>query len=59
MAEPTPPTVLVVNPGGTSTKLAVYRGEEEQLSAEVRHDQDEIARMPSQPQPRRAKKPWI
>jgi butyrate kinase len=36
--------ILVVNPGGTSTKIAVYRGEEAVFGENVRHDAAELAR---------------
>jgi butyrate kinase len=36
--------ILVINPGGTSTKIAVYRGEESELSENVRHDPAELER---------------
>lgn len=36
--------ILVVNPGGTSTKIAVYRGEEIAFSENVRHDPAEFAK---------------
>jgi butyrate kinase len=34
---PPPPRVLVVNPGSTTTKLAVFEGERELIAGEVRH----------------------
>jgi len=36
--------ILVINPGGTSTKIAVYRGEESVFGDDVRHDAAELAR---------------
>jgi len=36
--------ILVVNPGGTSTKIAVYRGEKSELSENVRHGAAELAK---------------
>jgi hypothetical protein len=35
--------VLVVNPGSTSTKIAVYEGELETLSKEIQHAPEELA----------------
>ncbi|MBI5623791.1 MAG: butyrate kinase [Elusimicrobia bacterium] len=35
--------VLAVNPGSTSTKIAVYEGEREVFSEEVRHSAEELA----------------
>lgn len=37
-------TVLVVNPGSTSTKLAVYEGESELYNLTARHDEGALAR---------------
>jgi butyrate kinase len=36
--------ILVVNPGGTSTKIAVYRGEKSVFGENVRHDQAELSK---------------
>jgi len=36
------PLIAVVNPGGGTTRLAVYRGEQALHSAELRHGQDEL-----------------
>ncbi|MBI5882283.1 MAG: butyrate kinase [Elusimicrobia bacterium] len=35
--------VLAINPGSTSTKIAVYEGESESFSEEVRHSPEELA----------------
>jgi butyrate kinase len=35
-------TIAVINPGGTSTKVACYRGDRELFSRDVRHDESEI-----------------
>jgi butyrate kinase len=35
--------VLVVNPGSTSTKIAVYEGEQETRSREIQHSPEELA----------------
>ena len=35
--------VLVINPGSTSTKIAVYEGEQETLSKEIQHGPEELA----------------
>ncbi len=35
--------VLVINPGSTSTKIAVYEGERETLSEEIQHTPQELA----------------
>jgi butyrate kinase len=35
--------VLAVNPGSTSTKIAVYEGEQEHFAAELRHSAEELA----------------
>jgi butyrate kinase len=36
--------VLVINPGGTSTKIAVYRGDEPVFSENLRHEAADVAR---------------
>jgi butyrate kinase len=41
------PTVLVINPGGTSTKIAVFVREREEFSIDVRHPREELARFES------------
>jgi butyrate kinase len=38
------PAVLVINPGGTSTKVALFRREREQFSIDLRHERDQLAR---------------
>lgn len=38
-----PPRILAINPGATSTKLAVYSGEEPVAEHTVRHPDDELA----------------
>ncbi len=38
------PLILVINPGSTSTRIGLYRGEEELLGREVMHPADELAR---------------
>jgi len=35
--------VLVINPGSTSTKIAVFEGEEEILNQTIRHESDELS----------------
>ncbi len=40
-------TILVINPGSTSTKLALYRGEKELYSANIEHSKEELAPYPS------------
>lgn len=35
--------ILVINPGGTSTKIALFDGDREQFSLDVRHDPAELA----------------
>jgi butyrate kinase len=37
------PVILCINPGSTSTKVALFRGEETLLSEEVRHPKEELA----------------
>ena len=39
--------VLTVNPGSTSTKVALYRNEESVLEVEVRHSKDEVEAHPT------------
>jgi butyrate kinase len=39
--------VLVVNPGGSSTKIALYEGDAEVVSVDVRHTREELARFAS------------
>ncbi len=36
------PRILAINPGSTSTKLAVFEGEEEVISQELQHDAKEL-----------------
>lgn len=40
------PLILCINPGSTSTKVAVFRGEEELFSQDVRHPKEELAARP-------------
>ena len=35
---------LIINPGSTSTKLALYRGEEKLVQEDVTHDSAELAK---------------
>ena len=35
---------LIINPGSTSTKLALYRGEEKLVQEDVTHDANELAK---------------
>ena len=35
---------LIINPGSTSTKLALYRGEEKIVQEDVTHDANELAK---------------
>lgn len=44
---PSEATLLVINPGSTSTKIAVYRGEVPLLVRNIRHTVDELARFPT------------
>jgi butyrate kinase len=37
------PAVLVINPGGTSTKIALFRRERALFSIDLRHDRDRLA----------------
>ncbi len=37
------PRILAINPGSTSTKIAIFRGEEEVISQELQHGSDELA----------------
>ena len=39
-------TVLVINPGSTSTKIAVYRGKERLLSENISHSADQLEKYP-------------
>lgn len=39
-----PEKVLVINPGSTSTKIAVFEGEQEVLNETVRHDSEELGK---------------
>ncbi len=41
------PAILIINPGSTSTKVALFTGEEATHSSELRHDADQLARHPS------------
>jgi len=36
------PRILVINPGSTSTKLAVYEGDEEMITEELQHSAEEL-----------------
>ena len=36
--------ILTINPGSTSTKIAVYKGEEKLFSENVSHAADELAK---------------
>jgi len=38
------PRILVINPGGTSTKIAVFARDREEFSIDVRHPREELAR---------------
>ena len=38
--------ILVINPGSTSTKIAVYNDEKEILVNTIRHSMDELAKFP-------------
>ncbi len=40
-------TILAINPGSTSTKVAVYRGSEQVLELTLRHSSEEIGAFPS------------
>lgn len=42
-----PTSVLVINPGSTSTKIAVYEDGEELFSENVIHETDELSRFPT------------
>ena len=35
--------ILVINPGSTSTKIAVFRGEEKVFDETIRHSREELA----------------
>ena len=39
--------MLVINPGSTSTKIAVFRGEEEQFKASISHSAEELSEFDS------------
>ncbi len=39
--------ILVINPGSTSTKIAVFNGEEERVNKTIRHDSGELAKFDS------------
>jgi butyrate kinase len=39
--------VLAINPGSTSTKIAVYNGEDTEVELTLRHSAEEISRFPS------------
>lgn len=43
------PRILAVNPGGMTTKLAVYEGEEQVLETSVEHAREELAAFPTIP----------
>ncbi|OIO05197.1 MAG: butyrate kinase [Desulfovibrionaceae bacterium CG1_02_65_16] len=43
MSRPTPPRILCINPGSTSTKIAVFDGGSALFSEEVRHPKEELA----------------
>ncbi len=38
------PNILVINPGGSSTKIAVFKGEQQLFSENIRHEQEQIDR---------------
>ncbi|MCE1229220.1 MAG: butyrate kinase [Firmicutes bacterium] len=42
-------TVLAINPGSTSTKIAVYTGERERFTKELKHTSDELRPFDGQP----------
>ncbi len=42
-----PPTIFVINPGSTSTKIALYRGRRCAWDIEVKHVQAELANCPT------------
>lgn len=46
---PTEPLILVVNPGSTSTKVGLFRGEEEEFAEEIRHPDGELAQFADRP----------
>jgi butyrate kinase len=39
--------ILAINPGSTSTKIAVYEGKEERLRTNIEHTTEEIAKFPT------------
>ncbi|MFO7655033.1 MAG: butyrate kinase [Candidatus Krumholzibacteriia bacterium] len=41
--------ILAINPGSTSTKIAVYEGEEERFSEEIPHSTEQLAAFEGQP----------
>lgn len=43
----TTPKILVINPGSTSTKIAVFNGEKEIFAATIRHTADELSVFPT------------
>jgi butyrate kinase len=43
---PADPLILVLNPGSTSTKVAVYRGSKQLVSESINHDKAEIEKFP-------------
>lgn len=45
--QPENPLVLAVDPGSTSTKFAVYAGDEEKLSENLHHPDEELSRFPT------------
>ncbi len=48
-APPAEPLILAVNPGSTSTKIGLFRGEEEEFSEEIRHPDGELAMFANRP----------
>ncbi len=44
---PQEPLTLVINPGSTTTKIAVYEGLEERTSRVIEHDRDELSAFPT------------
>ena len=39
--------ILVINPGSTSTKIAIYQGEEQQWIESISHSLDELKAYPT------------
>ncbi len=46
---PVEPLILAVNPGSTSTKIGLFRGEEEEFQEEIRHPDGELAQFADRP----------